>query len=210
MKKYQRSASFGIVGLLIIGATAWVGSLQSCAAINALTNLAHLQFKIQNVGHITLANIDVTNKHSISDFGVMDGVNLLNAFQSGQFPLGLTINVAAMNPNPANQTYNAVQLTDFPWTLMLDGHQTISGGIGSALSVPNGGTTEILPLTASVDLKKFFADKGYNDIINLATALSGQGGASHVQLLAQPTIGTQYGSFKYPNQLTIVNSEFRG
>ncbi len=209
MKNLQRSVSFGAFALLVIGAVAWVGSLQSCAAISALTNLSHLEFKIQDVAHVSLANVDMSNKYSISDFNVMDGLNLANAFRTGQFPLTFTLNVAARNPNPANATYSAVQLTQFPWKLMLDGHQTISGGIGAPLSIPNGGTTQILPLQATVDLKQFFADKGYNDIINLALSLSGQGGASHVQLLAQPTIGTPYGSFKYPNELTIVNTEFR-
>jgi len=209
MKKFQRSASLAGAAILIIGAIAWVGSLQSCGAINALANLAHLQFKLNDVGHVTLANVDLTNKHSISDFSVMDGLNLANAFRTQQFPLGLTLDVAAKNPNATNQTFSSVQLTQFPWTLVLDGKQTISGGIGSPVSIPNGGTTEIIPLTASIDLKQFFADKGYDEVINLALALAGQGGASHVQLLAQPTIGTQFGTFQYPNQLTIVNTEFR-
>ena len=209
MKKIQRTVSFGGLAALIIGAVIWVGSLQSCATLNALAGLTRLEFKLQDVGHVTLAGVDVTNKHSANDFSFVDGLNLANAFRTGQFPLTFTLNVAAHNPNPTSSVgFNAVQLTQFPWRLLLDGKETISGGIGNAVSVPNGGSTQVIPLQVTVDVKQFFADKGYNDVINLATALAGQGGASHIQLKAQPTIGTQLGSFKYPNEVTIVNTEF--
>ena len=212
MKKLQHSYSFAIVGAVLMSGVIWLGSLSGCAALNALAGLAKLEFKIMDTKHVSLCGIDVTNKHAVSDFNFGDGLSLLNAFRTGQFPLTLTVDVAARNPNPASTggIGNTLQLTQFPWTLSLDQHPTISGGIGAPVSVPGGGTTEIIPLQTSIDLKQFFANKSYDDMINLATTLSGQGGSSHVQLVAQPTIGTPVGSFKYPNPITIVNTEFRG
>jgi hypothetical protein len=104
---------------------------------------------------------------------------------------------------------SSLQVTDFPWRLLLSGHETISGNIGAPVGVPAGGTTAIMPLQVTVDLKEFFEDKGYNDLLNLALALSGQGGVSQVQLKATPTMSTPIGSLKYPGELTIVNTEFR-
>jgi hypothetical protein len=212
MKILKRSVlKAQVVGLLfaaIVGAGVVSSSLNSCATLSALANLSRIQFMLQNVQSVTVAGINVANKHSVSDFSVMDGINLMQAFTSGRFPMTFTLNVAAKNPNAPNTAYNAIQVTDFPWHLLLDGKETISGNIGAPLSVPNGGTTEIMPLQVTVDLKQFFQNNSYNDMLNLALALSGQGGSSHVQLKATPSMATPLGSLRYPGELTIVNTQF--
>jgi len=200
-----------MLAALVIGAGVMASSLNSCATINALAGLSRIQFKLNDVQQVRLAGIDIANKHSISDFSVMDGVNLLNVFTSGKFPVTFTLNVAAKNPNQPSNNANlsSLQVTDFPWRLLLNGNETISGNIGAPVGVPAGGTTAIMPLQVTIDLKQFFADKGYNDLLNLALALSGQGGVSQVQLKAQPTMSTPIGSLKYPGELTVVSTEFR-
>jgi len=200
-----------MLAALVIGAGVMASSLSSCATINALAGLSRIQFKLNDVQQVRLAGIDIANKHSVSDFSIMDGVNLLNAFSSGKFPLTFTLNVAAKNPNQPSNNANlsSLQVTDFPWRLLLSGHETISGNIGAPIGVPSGGTTAIMPLQVTIDLKQFFEDKGYNDLLNLALALSGQGGVSQVQLKAQPTMSTPIGSLKYPGELTVVSTEFR-
>ncbi|MDP4200979.1 MAG: hypothetical protein Q8922_13110 [Bacteroidota bacterium] len=209
MKLLRRSSIWGAAVALVLGAGVISSSLNSCATLNALAGLSRIQFMLQNVQSVRLAGIDVANKHSVSDFSVMDGINLMGAFSSGHFPLTFTLNVAAKNPNAPNAAYGALQVTDFPWRLLLDGHETISGNIGAPIGVPAGGSTAIMPLQVTVDLKQFFANQGYNDMINLALALSGQGGSSHIQLKAVPTMATPIGSMRYPGELTIVNTEFR-
>jgi hypothetical protein len=182
----------------------------SCATLNSLTGLTRAQFKLDKAVGYQLAGIDISNKHSLGDFGIGDGLNLLNAFRTGRFPLTFTLNVAVKNPNAhqPGSMLSSISLTAFPWRLLIDNKETISGGIGAAVALPDGGTTTIIPLFVSVDLKQFFADKGYEDIVALALAISGQGTAK-LSLKAQPTITTPLGSIKYPNELTIVNTEFR-
>jgi hypothetical protein len=211
MKILKRTELYGMLAALVIGAGVMASSLSSCATINALAGLSRIQFKLNDVQQVRLAGIDIANKHSVSDFSIMDGVNLLNAFSSGKFPVTFTLNVAAKNPNQPSNNANlsSLQVTDFPWRLLLSGHETISGNIGAPIGVPSGGTTAIMPLQVTIDLKQFFADKGYNDLLNLALALSGQGGVSQVQLKAQPTMSTPIGSLKYPGELTVVSTEFR-
>ncbi len=211
MNRLKPSALFGALTAIVIGAGVLSASLNSCATLNALAGLSRIQFKLNNVQSVRLAGIDIANKHSVSDFSVMDGINLAAAFASGQFPLTFTLNVAARNPNAptGSSLVSALQVTDFPWTLLLNGHQTISGNIGAPVGVPAGGTTSMIPLQVSVDLKQFFANQSYNDLLNLALALSGQGGVSQVQLVTQPTMSAGGLSLRYPGQLTIVNTEFR-
>lgn len=209
--KYLRSTGFlGAIAALLIGMGVLSASLNSCATLNALTSVSRIQFKLSDVQQVRLCGIDISNKHSASDFNMMDGINLLAAFNSGKFPLTFILDVAAKNPNsPSNsKILGAIKVTDLPWRLLLNGQQTISGNIGGPVGVPAGGTTTVIPLSVTVDLKEFFADQGYDQLVKLALALSGNGGVSQVQLKAQPTMSTPLGSVKYPNELTIVSTQF--
>src|ERR1051325_2979641 len=101
-RRFLQPQIFGLTIAILIGSTAITASLNSCATINALASLSRIQFKLNDVGSVRLAGIDIANKHSISDFSVLDGVNLMQAFTSGRFPLTFTLNVAARNPNQPN------------------------------------------------------------------------------------------------------------
>ncbi len=199
----------GLVAALFLSMLAATSLLSSCATLNALAGLNRIQFKLNEVRSVRLAGIDLSNKHRVTDFGLMDAASLLSAFRSGRFPLTFTLNVLAKNPNkPNGASLNALQVTDLPWRLLLNGKETISGNIAAPVAVPPGGSTEVIPLEVSMDLKQFFADKGYDEIVELALALSGQGGVSQVQLKATPEMGTPIGRIRYPGELTIVSTQF--
>lgn len=205
LKRFVQSpATIVLLFALFVGSALFT----SCKTLNALAGLSRLQFKLDNVTQLQLAGIDITNKRSASDISLMDGLNLLNAFRTGRFPLTFTLNVAAKNPNERTANLSTIELAEFPWRLMIDGRETIYGELGSPVSVPSGGETRTIPLTVSVDLKQFFGEKGYDDIINLALAIAGQG-AAKLQLKAQPTLSTPIGRMQYPSELTIVSHEFR-
>lgn len=185
-------------------------SLNSCKTLSALAGLTRAEFMLQDATSFSLAGINMTGKRSISDFSITDGLKLTQAFATGKFPLTFTLNVAARNPNkPSGSNISDFSLKAFPWRLLIDSRETISGNIGSPVSLPDGGMTVIIPLQVSVDLKQFFAEKGYDGIVNLATVLSGSGGVAKLQLKAQPTVSTPIGNLKYPSELTIVSTEFR-
>lgn len=207
MKKIRRWLPLSVLSLTIFGIAFY---LNSCATLNSLAGLTRAQFKLNDAVGYRLSGIDVMNKHSIKDFSIMDGLNLANSFRTGTFPLTFTLNVAVKNPNEAHSggSLSALSLTDFPWRLLINGRETIAGNIGGPVTLPGGGQTTIIPLSVSVDLVKFFGDKGYEDIVNLALAVTGSG-SSQLALKATPTISTPIGSLRYPNELTIVNTEFR-
>ncbi|HEX9006309.1 MAG TPA: hypothetical protein VF889_03370, partial [Bacteroidota bacterium] len=165
--------------------------------------------KIDGLSGFTLLGIPLSGKQSIS---IEDGMRLLPAFRDKSFPASFNLNIAAINPNDSagNKPGPTATLRNFAWTLLIDSVQTISGDIAQPVSIPGTGQTVIIPLKMDLDLYKFFADKGYEGLVNLALAL---GGASpqlrRVQLQAQPTIDTQFGPMTYPGKITIVDSEFR-
>ena len=210
MKFFKQPRLVAALVAVIIGAGVLSANLNSCATLNALTNLSRIQFKLSDVQQVRLCGIDLSNKHSASDFSFTDGINLASAFGAGKFPLTFILDVAAKNPNPPSQSaaLSAIKVTDFPWRLLLNGQQTISGDIGAPFGVPPGNTTTNIPLSVTVDLKQFFANQGYDQLVKLALALSGNGGVSQVQLKAQPTMSTPLGNIRYPNELTIVSTQF--
>lgn len=204
-------------GLLCSGLTIFsVLFLNNCQTLTQVANsLAKIQFKLQNVTNFKLASIDIFNKRSLSDITAIDGVNLLRAFNSKKFPAEFVLNVAAINPNNSSNTNNKQQATSFSltsldWRLLVDDVSTISGDIGSPIQIPSSGKTTIIPLNMSLDLYKFFANKGYEGILNLALAIGGvNNSSSRLKLDAMPTVKTPLGSIKYPNRITIVDKEFR-
>jgi hypothetical protein len=61
----------------------------------------------------------------------------------------------------------------------------------------------------NLDLVKFFQNKGYEDLVNLALAIGGnKGSSSNLTLYARPTVSTSLGPIQYPEELRIVNVSF--
>ncbi|MEK7250884.1 MAG: hypothetical protein AAB209_10740, partial [Bacteroidota bacterium] len=61
-----------------------------------------------------------------------------------------------------------------------------------------------------LDLMKFFKDKGYESIVNLALALGGANSApSRLTLRVKPTVQTDFGPISYPNEIDVIDKEFR-
>ena len=189
----------------------------SCASIRDITNtlasLQKMQFKIANITGMRLAGVDVARIASPSSLSITDALALTQAFARRALPASVTLNVDVRNPNTGASGTKSVPLTlnDLQWRLLIDDKQTINGGLGNPVDVPGNGITTTLPLVINIDLYSFFADKGYDGLVNLALALGGQQGSSaRVKLDAMATVITPLGKLTYPNRISIVDTEFRG
>jgi hypothetical protein len=186
--------------------------LSSCKTLNqikdSIVNLQRLQFKLNNVSDFRVAGVSLSNINSLSDLSVMDALKLTKAFAEKKLPTQFVLNVAANNPNDGTggSKESSATLTSFDWKLYIDDKETIAGDISRDIVIPGTGKSEIIPLTMNIDLYKFFGDKGYDDIINLALAIGGQeGSAARLKLDAQPTVKTPIGNINYPSRITIVD-----
>jgi hypothetical protein len=187
-----------------------------CAALKdiqqAMTNLARCEFKLDSVNQFALSGIGLSEKKSLSDFSLADGARLAASFSRNEFPASFTLNVAAVNPNDGTggTPQASATLTSFAWTLIIDNTLTINGDITEPLSIPGTGQQTIIPLVMNLDLAKFFRDRGYDSVINLALALGGANGSpSRITLRATPRIRTEFGDISYPGAIDIVDKEFR-
>ncbi len=190
--------------------------LTSCSTLRemqqAMTNLSRCKFKLDAVDNFQLMGIRLADKKSLSDFSITDGVKLTTAFARNEFPASFTLNVAAVNPNDGTggTPKAAATLTSFAWTMIIDDKLTISGDISDPITIPGTGQTAIIPLQMNLDLAKFFKDRGYESVINLAMALGGVNGSpSRITLRATPRIRTSFGDITYPGAIDIIDKEFR-
>lgn len=185
----------------------------SCSTLKemqrAITNLSRCTFKLDGVNNFTLVGIPLVGKSKMS---ILDGAKLVSAFARNEFPASFTLNVAAVNPNDGTggTTKSSATLTSFAWTLLIDNTLTINGDISSPITIPGTGQQSIIPLQMNLDLAKFFKDKGYESIVNLALALGGVNSSpARLTLRAKPTIRTDFGPITYPGEIDIIDKEFR-
>jgi hypothetical protein len=175
----------------------------------AATSLSRCTFKIAGLQDFSLAGVPLTGKTA---FTLSDAARLVSSFASNTMPATFTLNVAVVNPNDgtAGKTRSTATLTKFGWRLLLDGTETISGDIPEPITIPGTGQQSVIPLRMNLDLAKFFKEKGYEHIVNLALALGGvNGSTSRVTLRARPTLQTDFGPLSYPKEIEIIDKEFR-
>ena len=190
--------------------------LGSCNALKdlqkSITNLSRCKFKLESVNGFSLMGVNLSNKSKLSDFNLVDGAKLAAGFARNEFPASFTLNVAAINPNDGTggTSQTSATLTSFAWTLILDNTLTINGDISNPITIPGTGQQTIIPLTMNLDLAKFFKDKGYESVMNLALALGGANSSpSRITLRATPRIRTSLGDIAYPGAIDIVDREFK-
>ena len=185
--------------------------VSGCSVYETFVNITRLQFKLGKVNNFELNGIDVTNKNKLSDFNFQDVLNISSMVSSGKLPVSFVLNVEAKNPNDGTGGYkktNAV-IKSFPWRLLIDDNETISGNIEEPISVPGTGEITIIPISIQMDLVQFFKNRGYESLINLALALGGKdGSSSKLTLYADPVVSTMFGDISYPGELKIVDHSF--
>ncbi len=183
----------------------------NCSIYKTIVNISRLQFKLGNVDRFMVNGVSLEGKTSFRDFNPIEVLKLTAAIAQRSFPVTFTLNVEAKNPNDGKGGYTRTDATikSFPWSLYIDDKQTISGNIESPITVPGTGEVTVIPIQVRLDLFKFFADKDYESLVNLALAISGnKGTSSKLVLYAQPTVSTIIGDITYPQQLKIVNLSF--
>ncbi len=205
MKKLYKPV---LTGILVAFAFMNLG----CSGLmDAIANIQRLQFKLDKVTGMKVANVPLSNFSSISNIGLLDAANLLAAFTSGKLPVEFTLNVLAKNPNDGTggTKQSAAVIENLAWRLFIDNNETITGNVGN-ISVPGVGSTTNIPIGMSFDLLKFFGNN-YNDVINLALALGGKSGSSsRITLKVKPTVSTVIGPITYPGEFDVIDREFRG
>lgn len=177
-----------------------------CATLRELAALRRVEFRMDGIGGVRVAGIDVGSKRSLSDFGVLDAARLTAAFADGKLPLTMVVDVQAENPadNGSNARFLAME-----WTLRLQGNDTVSGRVDREMSL-SPGVPATIPVQVDLDLLEFF-DEGVGDLIALVGGISGLGGeTTDVELMLLPTIETPLGPMTFPEPVRVAKKTVGG
>jgi len=197
-----RSFSYCLRGLAVV---LLVGGLVSCQSLREVANLKDVRFRIDRATDARLAGVRLEEVQSYEDLGGADVARLAAAVSRGEVPFSFRLQVEA--ENPSSNGVNA-RLTKMDWTLLLDERETISGIFEREVVLPPGTPKEV-PVDVKLDLVEFF-DENLQGLVDLATAVGGDGPPSKVQLRVQPTVRTPFGQMKYPNPITVVSKDVGG
>lgn len=176
-------------------------TVAGCQTLQQIANLRNVQFALDRVTDARLAGVDIDRIRSYEDLSTQDVLRLGAAVAQKELPLAFALHLNAENP-PENEV--DARMVRMDWTLLLDDRETISGVFDDNIVMPPGEPTDV-PIPMQLDLVEFF-DQGARDLIELALAVSGQGGSpKRIKLQATPTIDTVIGPIKYPSPITIVS-----
>jgi len=175
-------------------------AITGCATLQQIAALRSVDFQLDRVANIRLADVNISRIHSYSDLGLADATRVGAAVARRDLPLAFRLHLLAENPPENSVTARLVQMQ---WTLFLEDTETVSGEIEQEYELPPGHPTDI-PVDVELDLFDFFERSG-PDLIDLALNLAGAGGApKQVSVRAVPTINTALGPITYPQPITIV------
>lgn len=178
----------------------------SCGVYETISNFARLQFKVDSYNNFRVANVALEDKSNIDDFSAIDYVKLTGAFVKGEMPFSFVINVETQNPNDGSGGFPAtdISIQQFPFRVLLDDKQILTGNIQDEFLVPGIGENKIIPILVEVDLLRFFKDKSFDELADFILAVGGKDGSrSRISLFAKPVLGTPVGSLEYPDEIKI-------
>lgn len=188
--------------LVIVGVGLLVGGLTGCATLREVANLRKVDFVIDRVAEGRLAGVPLTKLRSYEDLSARDALRLGASLSDGTLPLAFTLHLQATNPS--SNDVNA-RLTEMDWTLLLEDQETVSGIFAREVVLPPGEPRDVA-IGVELDLVQFF-DDNLRELVNLASALQGEGPPQTVKLRVQPTVNTRLGPVKYPSPITVVSTE---
>ena len=191
---------------LLIASLCFLFSFTSCDVmqqVSQMNNLTKCDFRLESVQHLNLAGVNVQNVKKVSDLNMLDAANLAAAISSQKFPLDLTLNIEAKNPNTA-----AAGMSQIDWILLIDDIEMTRGILDQQITIPENNGTAIIPMNMHIDLQQALSGKSAEAVINFGMNLAGAGNKpTRFTLQMKPTITVGGFPIAYPGYLN-VKTEF--
>jgi hypothetical protein len=179
--------------------------LSSCSVLQQTSEIAtftRCEFRIESARNIRLAGINIQDKHSVSDFSIMDMAKITSVIAGGTLPFNFDLNVGVKNPNQKLAAMNKMD-----WILIIDDIEMTRGILNQRIEIP-ASSAITFPVAMSLDLMKSLNGKSGNALINFALNLSGTGSRpTRIKLKAKPTIMVGTTPIEYPGYI-IIKQEF--
>lgn len=201
MKKIKYTA---VIVLLVL--------LSGCSALKTLDNITNLQFKIDSISDFEVQDIKLGDKNQLGDFSPTEILRLIPAFTSGSLATSFNLNLLVKNPNATDNSTNSLKLdiVSFPWELHFNNKKIIGGNIAEPISLTGIGKEEKLALRIDLNLFDLLSGNSLNELLSTTLQVGGKNSSTkNISIYAKPVIGTIIGNISYPEQIKIVDYEYR-
>jgi hypothetical protein len=185
--------------LLVVGMSLL---LAGCATVSQIRALDDVEFEIAGISELHLGGVNLSGLSAFRDLSLSDGAAIADAWQSGDLPLEIEIEIRATNP-PENQ--GDARMVRMDWTLFIEDRETVSGVVEDETIIPNGEST-IFPLNAELNVVEFYEGNA-RDLFEMALSLAGVGGEpKEIELTALPVVESMFGPITYERPIRIVRT----
>ncbi|MCC8146712.1 MAG: hypothetical protein LIO93_09825 [Bacteroidales bacterium] len=176
--------------IALISITVVMISCNVAQQVSGTYQLTQCKYDYNSISGLTLAGINLQNVNSLSSLNPVNIAKLTSAFgtSSGSLPLNFILNLNVTNPG-----VQAAILNGLGYILEIDGHEMTTGFLDQKLQIA-GGSTAVLPINMSFDLKKALSGESMEAIKNLAFNFAGIGSnSSNVTVKLKPSfmLGSQ-------------------
>jgi len=186
--------------------------ITSCSALKSLENIMKLKFKIDSISNFEVQDISLNNKDQLADFSPTEILKLLQTFSSKKLFATFVLNVTVQNPNAKENNPNNLNLeiVSFPWELLFNEKNLISGNIQEPIKLVGSELNEDIKIKITLNLFEILDNSSINELLKVALNLGGKNASTNkLSLFAKPVIGTFIGNISYHEKIKIVDYEFR-
>lgn len=186
---------------LIIAAVMTI-ALVGCNSVTGLKNFADCKFKFNSVSNVKLADIDLTNKKSYSNFKLTDLATLGVAYAKKELMLDMNVNMVVNNPNE-----QPAQLDGMDFILWIDDEEMLDGTMNQKVKI-EAGEDAVVSLPISMNLYESIKDKKINAMAEFALGLAtNKADNSRVKVSVKPFFTIMDKTIKFPSYITIGGDE---
>jgi len=174
--------------VLLIGI--FILTLQSCSSLNQLKRFGKCDFELKRIENIRIANIDVTNIKSFSDFTYKDAARLGEVFLTKKIPLNFTFVVEI-----TNKSRKKAVLEKLDYIVIAEKKEVAIGKIEQRIELGSKNVPTLFNIPTELDIVNFFQKPNMKDNVILALRLiSSDNIYNDIELKVKPYIrvGTQF------------------
>jgi len=176
-----------------------ISLVHGCAILSELTALTKCEFSFHSAQNPSVSGIEVNNKHSFSDFNLLDGQAILRNLLNKTLPFEITANVEVKNPGTTTAAVNSIQ-----WIAFIDDVQVAVGTVSDRVEVAPGGGTSLIPIRIQTDLFDYLKGDNPRTMLNFALNLVDAGNQpTRISLKIKPSVLIGGQSVLYPGYFTI-------
>jgi LEA14-like dessication related protein len=170
-----------------------------CAILTELAALTKCEFSFHSAQDPSVCGVDISTKHSFSDFSFMDGQAIAANILQGTLPFTIIANVEVKNPGTATAAVNALE-----WIAFIDEVQVAQGIVNDRIEVAPAGGRSIIPVSIRTDLFDYLEGDNPRTMINFALNLIDAGNQpTRLSMKIKPSVLIGGQSVYYPGFFTI-------